>query len=215
MFQLVVIRFTTSPGLREVGEEVAPGSRRIEPFERARRVRAGERDARRVLVGEVEQALAHPRRDVVERVLGGVRDALALQPLVEVEDVDVLRAPLVGGARDPAGDVLLADVARDRDELTRLDVRAEDGELARAVSFHVVDLAHGGNTLARMAACASTPTSRAPASRRDAAPDELIRAGRVRVNGAARRAEHRGGEDTTSSRSTVRASSGSRSPTCS
>ena len=52
-----------------------------------------------MLVGEVEQALSHPRRDEVERVVGRVQDPLALHPLVEVEDVDVLRAALVGGTR--------------------------------------------------------------------------------------------------------------------
>ena len=86
--------------LGKVGEEIAAGSRRIEPVERARRMRARERDAGGVLVREVEEPLRHPWRHVVERSSVGVRDALALQPLVEVEDVDVLRALLVRGARD-------------------------------------------------------------------------------------------------------------------
>ena len=140
-------------GLREVREEIASGARRVEPRERARRVRTREGDARGVLVGEVEQALSHPRRDEVERVVGRVQDALALHPLVEVDDVDVLRAALVRGASDAARDVLLADVARDRDELAGLDVRAEDGELGELV-LPRVDLAQGRDTLARMARCA-------------------------------------------------------------
>ena len=135
-----------------------------------------------MLVGEVEQSLAHPRGHVVERVLGSVHDALALDPLVEVEDVDVLGAPFVGRARDPPGHVLLADVARDRDELAGLDVRPEDGELGELV-LPRFDPAHGGNTLARMRAMRlNAYLARAGvASRRRA--DELIRGGRVRVNG--------------------------------
>ena len=123
--------------LREVGEEVTPGARGIEALERAGRVRAGERDARGVLVGEVVQPLPHPRRHVVERVLVGERDPLALQPLIEVEDVDELRAAFVRRARDLAREHLLADVARDRDELPRLDVRAEDRELGEPVGERV------------------------------------------------------------------------------
>ena len=114
--------------LREVGEEVAPCAGRVEAVERTRSVRTRERDARGVLVGEVEEPFPHPRRDEVERVVRRERDAFALEPLIEVEDVDVLRAALVGGARDPARQLFLPDVARDRDELPRLDVRAEHRE---------------------------------------------------------------------------------------
>src|SRR4026207_2545426 len=123
------------------GGGVAPGARRIEPVERVRRVRAREGAARGVLVREVVEAIPHPRRHEAQGVLRRVRDTLALQPLVEVEDVHVLRTALVGGACDSRGDVLLADVARDRDELTGLDVRAEDGELRQLV-LPDVDLAH-------------------------------------------------------------------------
>ncbi len=135
-----------------------------------------------MLVGEVEQTLAHPRGHVVERVLGGVRDALALDPLVEVEDVDVLGAALVGAARDLPRDLFLADVARDGDELTGLDVRAEDREIGELV-LPRFDPGHRGRTLARMRPMRlNAYLARAGvASRRRA--DELIRDGRVRVNG--------------------------------
>ena len=120
-------------GLREIRQQIAAGACGVEPLQRARRVRARERDAGCVLVREMEQPLLHPRRCVVERVLGGVGDALALQPLVEVEDVDVLRAPQVRRARDLPRHLLLPDVAHDGYELPGLDVRAEDGELRELV----------------------------------------------------------------------------------
>ena len=50
---------------------------------------------------------------------------LALDPLVPVEDVDVAGSALVRGAGDLAGQLLLAEIARDADELARLHVRAE------------------------------------------------------------------------------------------
>ena len=60
-----------------------------------------------------------------ERLGVGVEQALPLHQLVPVEDVDVARAALVGGAGDLAGQLLLAEVARDADELAGLHVRAE------------------------------------------------------------------------------------------
>ena len=106
-----------------------------------------------MLVREVEQSLGHPRRDEVERVLGGVRDPLALQPMIEVEDVDVLGALLVRQPGDPPGQVLLVEGARDRDELSGLDVRPEDGKTSELLA-PLLDPAHGGNpTPARMRRC--------------------------------------------------------------
>ena len=186
-------------GLGQVGQHVATRATGIDPFERARRVRPGERDARCVLVGQVVQALAEPRRDEVERVLGRVLDALALDPLVEVEDVDVLRAAEVGGPRDLARERLLPDEARDGDVLALLDVRAEDGELGEALE-PALALA----LVASWVAVTRAPYRRhnAPvrlnaylaragvASRRRA--DELIRDGRVVVNGEPGELQHAG-----------------------
>src|SRR5207302_2712825 len=114
---------------------------RIDPDERPGRVRSRQRDPRGVLVRHVEETICEPRRDVLERLLVRVQDALALQPLVEVEDVDVLRATLVGRSGDGSGEVLLADVARHGDELARLDIGTEDRQL-RELRGPVVDLAH-------------------------------------------------------------------------
>ena len=65
------------------------------------------------------------------------QQALALEPLVEVDDVDERGAALVGGACDLAGQLLLADEARHADELARLHVGAEAddevGEPAREI----------------------------------------------------------------------------------
>src|SRR5678816_4878452 len=102
----------------------------------------------------MEEPLGHPRRDVVERALvGRARDTLALEPLVEIQDVDVLRAARIGGTGDPARDVLLADRARHCDELPGLDVRAEDRELGE-LPGPLLDPTHARHpTVARMARC--------------------------------------------------------------
>ena len=156
-------------GLREIRQQVAAGACGVEPLERARRLRAGERDAGCVLVREIEQPFLHPRGCVVQRVLGGVGDALTLQPLVEVEDVDVLRSAQVRRARDLPRHLFLPDVARDGHELPGLDVGAEDGELREPVRQRL-DAIHAGRSLARMPPCASMPTSPGRASRRAVAP---------------------------------------------
>ncbi len=152
-------------GFGEVRQEVASCTRGIEPGQRIGSLRSGERDASRVLVGEVEEAVPHPRRHVVERVLGGEREPLALEPLVEVDDVDVLRSALVRSSCDPPGQVLLPDGARDGDELSGLDVRTEDGEVGEPVR-QGFEAGHAGGTLARMAPCASMHISHARASPR-------------------------------------------------
>ncbi len=159
-----------------------------------------------MLVGKVQEPLRHPGRRIVERVLCGVRDPLALDPLVERHDVDVLRAALVGRTGDLARDVLLADEARHRDQLSRLDVCPEDGEVGE-LPRPLLDLTHGAR---QPTSCARTESASADsvraktlkpglgenervrlnaflaragvASRRRA--DELIFAGRVLVNGA-------------------------------
>ncbi len=69
--------------------------------------------------------VGHPGRDVRERLRVAVEQPLALDPLVGVPDVDELGTTLVGGSRDLAGQFLLADVARDAEQLTRLNVGAE------------------------------------------------------------------------------------------
>ena len=170
------------PGLGEIGQQIAAGACGVEAFERARRVRAGQRDAGCVLVREVEEPLLHPRRRVVQRVLGGVRDALALEPLVEVEDVDVLRSPQVGRARDLPRHLFLPDVAHDGHELPGLDVGAEDGELREPVRQRL-DAIHAARNPSQNAAMRLNAylARSGVASRRRA--DELIRDGRVRVNG--------------------------------
>ena len=58
---------------------------------------------------------------------------VALDVRIEVRDVDEERPARVGGLGDGAGELLLADRRADRDDLTRLDVRAVDGELGEGV----------------------------------------------------------------------------------
>jgi hypothetical protein len=78
-----------------------------------------------VLVGEVAQPVAHPGWDVVERLVRRRQQPLPLHPLVGVEHVDVTSAPRIGGAGDLPGQLLLADIRGDADELAGLDVRPE------------------------------------------------------------------------------------------
>ena len=58
-----------------------------------------------------------------------MQDAFALQPRVEVGDVDVESAPLVGCSGDRAGQLFLAELGGDADDLAPLNVGAVDGEL--------------------------------------------------------------------------------------
>ena len=128
-------------GAGQVGQHVPSGPRRVDPVERVRRGRAVEGHACRVLGGEPVEALHEPRRDVLQRRLVGVREALALHPRVEGDDVDAARAPLVRGTCDLARERLLAGVGRDADDLAGLDVRAvsddEVGEPARELGVVV------------------------------------------------------------------------------
>jgi hypothetical protein len=95
-----------------------------------------------VLVGKPAEAGEHPFGHEVERVLRRGRDPLALQPLVEVEDVDPARASLVRRPGDLTGQCLLPDVARHADDLAGLDIRAEaDDEVGEAPRL-VGEVAH-------------------------------------------------------------------------
>ena len=59
-----------------------------------------------------------------------------------VEDVDVAGAALVGGAGDLARQFLLAEVARDADQLARLHVRAEADDQVGEPAGQVGVVAH-------------------------------------------------------------------------
>ena len=179
------------PMLGQIGKQIDARALGRHAVERVRRLRPAERDPGRVLVREVLHPVGHPGRDVGERLRVAVQQPLALDPLVGVPDVDELGAALVGGSRDLAGQLFLADVARDAERAdpaerwprTRRSGRRAggSGRSSRAPRGRV--LAHNGRVrLNRYLARAGV------ASRR--AADELIKAGRVTVNGAARRAEH-------------------------
>ena len=92
MHQLVVMRFTTSPVSGRYGRRSRPARAGSRPSS-ARGACGPESEMRAACSSERWSSRSrHPRRDVVERVVVRERDALALHPLVEVEDVDVLRA---------------------------------------------------------------------------------------------------------------------------
>ncbi len=129
-------------GLRQVRQEVGTASVGGNPGERTWRLRAAERDARRVLVGEILQPVSHPLWDEAERLGVGEQETLALDPVIPVEHVDVAGAALVGGPRDLAGQLLLAEVARHSDELTRLDVGAEADDQIGEPACPVAVVAH-------------------------------------------------------------------------
>ena len=87
-----------------------------------------------MLVGEPLHPLLDPRRHEVERALVGVLEPLALDHVVPPEDVDVLRAQLVGSARDGVGDLLHAVVRSEAQDLAGLEIRAEaDEQIGEAV----------------------------------------------------------------------------------
>ena len=117
--------------------------------ERVGRLRPGERDPRSALVREVPQPVDHPGRDVPERLGVAAEQALALEQLIEVEDVDERGTALVGGPCDLAGQPLLPDVARDADELARLHVGAEADHEVGEPAREIVVVVHGGSLTRR------------------------------------------------------------------
>ncbi len=120
------------PELLDAREHVLAGKAHVEPVERVRRDDAGERHAAAVPLGVREHPAPVPLGHVVERVGIRVLDPSALDPGVEVVDVDELRAAVVGRRRDRARHLLLADLAVDDHDLAGLDVRTVDGELGEA-----------------------------------------------------------------------------------
>ena len=109
----------------QVGKEIEPRAVGRHAVEGVGGRRPAQRDPGGVLVGEVLHPVGHPGRDVRERPGVAVQQPLALDPLVGVPDVDELGPALVGGSRDLAGQRLLADVARDAEQLAGLNVRPE------------------------------------------------------------------------------------------
>ncbi len=80
-----------------------------------------------------------------KRLRVAAEQALALEPLVEVEDVDERGTALVGGPSDLAGQLLLPDVARDADELTGLHVGAEADDEVGEPAREIVVVVHGSS----------------------------------------------------------------------
>ena len=176
-------------GLRQIREQVVSRAAGIEACERSWRMRARERDARGMLVGEVAQAVEEPGRDELEGVLLGVRDPLALHPLVEVEDVHEAGAAEVRGVRDLARESFLPDVARHRDVLPLLHVRAEHGELRKAVEpfLRALQLAVGHARTLAWQQCARA-SERVPRACRGCLEAACRRADPRRARGRERRA---------------------------
>src|SRR5512142_1816577 len=107
-------------------------ARRVEAVHRLRRDDPAERDPRGPLLAELLGPVRIPRGHEVERVLGGVRDPLALDERVEPGHVDELRAAPVGRAGHRPRQLLVpADVRREGHDLAGLDVGAELDEQAR------------------------------------------------------------------------------------
>ena len=148
--QFVVRRLTTSPVSGRYGSRSRPARAGSSPSSACGACGPERRNSCRVLVGQVQEPLRHPRWRVVERVLGRVGDSLSLDPLIEGHHVDVLRSPLVRRAGDPPGDLLLAHEAGHGDELPLLDVRAEDGELGQLI-HPCFDLTHSGRQPSELA----------------------------------------------------------------
>ena len=129
--------------LCDVRQDVAAHAGGIDPFEV--RALARQRDAGGALVGQPLEAAADPGRHVVERRLVRVQEPLAFDERIPPEDVDVLRAPLVGGPGEGAGRVLHAEVGGDAEDLPGLEVGAEaDQEVGEPIAIAGAVLHRGG-----------------------------------------------------------------------
>jgi hypothetical protein len=120
--------------LRDEGPAVLGRALRIEAVAEPGRCRAGEHDAGAALLAVLEHALAVPRGDEVERVVGGVLHARPADMRVEVGEIDEARAVAVAARGDRACRRLAPDLAPQLDDLARLDVGAEaDDEIREAL----------------------------------------------------------------------------------
>ena len=79
-----------------------------------------------------EHAPAEPFGHEAERVRICVLDARALDPRIEVVDIDELRTPIVGRCRDCARELLVTELGGDQHDLAGLDIRPEHSELGEA-----------------------------------------------------------------------------------
>ena len=123
------------------GQPVAAGAHRVEALEQPRGDGAGEaRCARRAR----RPARARARRTRTGRSRACPSGACSMRARLthgsNQRDVDELRARLVGLVGDRAGEVLLAGLAADGDDLARLDVGADlHGELGERGGWSLVD----------------------------------------------------------------------------
>ena len=214
MLQFVVARLTTSPTFGRYGQDVLARPRRVDAVERLRRRVAAQRDPRRTLVREPLEPVDHPGRHELEGRLVGVGEPLALDPRVVREDVDPARAALVRRTRDLARELLLAGVVvmptiwpgwtfapKPTMRSANLRVRSAMSRTTRERTRQ--------NARVRLNAYLARAGI---ASRRGA--DELIKAGRVTVNGA-RGSSTRSWRTATTSASTAVSSASRRSATSS
>ena len=111
------------------GQHVFADEVHVEPVEHVRRDDPLDRHATTVLLRVGEHPAPVPLRDEVERVGIRMLDAGALDPGVEVADVDEFRAAVVGRCGDCTRQLLLAELGGDQHDLARLDVRAVNGEI--------------------------------------------------------------------------------------
>ena len=110
--QLISRRLTTSPVSRIAGRRSRPERTGSRSSSRPGATGPDRRDRGAALAAEREDAVAVPRRDVLERVVGRVLDPRALDPRVEPGEIDELRALLVGALRDRPDEPLLARTPR-------------------------------------------------------------------------------------------------------
>ena len=134
-------------------QHVLAGKAHVEPAEGVRGDDADERHPASARLRVREHAPAEPLGHEVERVRIRVLDASALDPGIEVVDIDELRAPVVGGSRDRSRERLLAELGGDQHDLAGLDIRpvnSELGEAAPAITHQAGDPIsrgeHGGVT---------------------------------------------------------------------
>ena len=92
-----------------------------------------ERHSRPLFLGKRQEAPGQPRWNVFERVRVGVLEPRAFYERIEVRDIDEERALPIGGRRDRAGELFLADGGAHGEDLAGLEVRPVDGELRQGL----------------------------------------------------------------------------------
>ena len=123
--------------------------RPVEPVEEAGPRFRREQECGAVAVGDRLEPLDHPRRRVVERLLGCLLDQDAPDAVVDVTDVYEARPGVVGGGGERPHEVCVVEEAVDHHRLPRLHVDADAGDQPRVRLDQLWPRLHGGDPIRR------------------------------------------------------------------